>query len=145
MRERRKSNKNVDMTSPSTATPPTDVSPSTKAVTTPRGGSAKDISSSPLNLRITSSQGRPLFPNLPKHPKMPDTEGKKTAGFVKPEDDKKDYKWNSMAEMISAHVEELKERPPLGTPKEGTKQGDKVDGESQQTLQSKGKGKEKAI
>ncbi|KAI2616354.1 hypothetical protein GGR54DRAFT_243682 [Hypoxylon sp. NC1633] len=83
-------------------------------------------SSSPLSIRITGSQGRPLFPtfDLPLRP-APNSESANAAQQDTPgpssSDDslkeKQTYQFNSMVEMIKAHVEELKKRPLRGAPK----------------------------
>ncbi|KAI1460965.1 hypothetical protein F4805DRAFT_351100 [Annulohypoxylon moriforme] len=134
-------NEDVDMTSPSPVVSPAKAF--AKDFTPMRGDSPVVISSDLSNLRISGSHGQPLFPSLTKGPKMSGSSDKYVSSPFGLDDGKKNYTWNSMAEMISAHVEELKKRPPLGTPKdkEDAKQSDQRGGESQQTSIDKGKGK----
>ncbi|KAI2467782.1 hypothetical protein F4781DRAFT_400608 [Annulohypoxylon bovei var. microspora] len=137
--EDRQSSEDVDMTSPSPMSPRSEV-PEKDLRTSPDASSAV-ISSNLANLRISSSRG-PLFPTSTKSPTMADASDKNTSSPLEPsggqQDGKKAYRWNSMAEMIKAHIGELKARPPLGTPKEDTKQSGKGDGGSQQTSGSGG-------
>ncbi|KAI1091478.1 hypothetical protein F5B19DRAFT_458514 [Rostrohypoxylon terebratum] len=69
------------------------------------------------SLRITSFTGRPLFSRAEdRESPEPDYYG---ASPREPQSPRKrnnnGYTWNSMAEMIAAHVEELKKRPLRGT------------------------------
>ncbi|KAI1139969.1 hypothetical protein F5Y05DRAFT_380653 [Hypoxylon sp. FL0543] len=81
------------------------------------------VLSKPLTMRITGSQGQPLFPTsiLPVRFKASSkmaVAARKDSFSVSEGDDgiqkKRSYKYESMARMIDLHVEELKKRPPLG-------------------------------
>ncbi|KAI0900719.1 hypothetical protein F4806DRAFT_166189 [Annulohypoxylon nitens] len=75
------------------------------------------------DLRITSSTRQPLFSRAngseSSEPDYYRTSPQTTPRKRKDKSDnvKKGYTWNSMAEMIAAHVEELKKLPPRGTVK----------------------------
>ncbi|KAI1388647.1 uncharacterized protein F4822DRAFT_252480 [Hypoxylon trugodes] len=83
--------------------------------------------SNPINFRIQGLDGRPLFPDsaypLPlRTPERPQTDTEVQAGpsNASNESDMKEQnsapKFKDMIEMIQAHIEELKQRPPLDTP-----------------------------
>ncbi|KAI0843546.1 hypothetical protein F5Y06DRAFT_6250 [Hypoxylon sp. FL0890] len=97
-------------------------------------------SSQPLTMRISGSQGRPLFPTsaIPVRPKasseMADAARKNSFSLSEGEDNiqkKRSYKYDSMAQMIDSHVEELMKRPPLGESNGCTEKHSEGGGESQ--------------
>ncbi|KAI0882600.1 uncharacterized protein GGS22DRAFT_169827 [Annulohypoxylon maeteangense] len=137
----KRSNGDVGMTSTSTIAPSTE--DFARDLITERDDSSMAISSDLKNLRISSSRERPLFPRYTKDLEMSSASNTHVSNPSDVGGSKRKYTWNSMAEMISAHVEELKERPPLGTPKEDAKQIGKSGGGSQQISNSKGKEKAK--
>ncbi|OTA52508.1 hypothetical protein K449DRAFT_427170 [Hypoxylon sp. EC38] len=109
----------VEMTSPLSSSPTDEFSEDSK---TSQNDSSGDISK-PLTMRISGSQGRSLFPTStvslrPKaNSEMADATRKDSFSFSKDEggiQKKRRYKYESMAQMIEWHVEELKKRPPLG-------------------------------
>ncbi|KAI1408128.1 hypothetical protein F5Y13DRAFT_113302 [Hypoxylon sp. FL1857] len=99
--------------------------------------------SEPLTMRISGSEGRPLFPTSmiplrPKSTEMADTTTLKDAfnSFSLSESEggiqkKRVYKYESMAQMIDLHVEELKKRQPLGGPNGCTEKRSEGGGGSQ--------------
>lgn len=99
---------------------------STKKTVNPsqkRAPAPAPTSRSIADLRITSSTRQPLFSRTngseSSEPDYYRTSPQTTPRKRKDKSDnvKKGYTWNSMAEMIAAHVEELKKLPPRGTVK----------------------------
>ncbi|KAI1099635.1 hypothetical protein F4804DRAFT_337050 [Jackrogersella minutella] len=127
--------------------PSTDVKPLS-------GNSSAVPSSSPLKMRIRSSRGIPLFPTstaplsqqvnmssdsekdiaTPKDASNPEEE----ISIVKKKEEESTYKFKSMAEMIRAHIEELDQRPPLGSSKMSAEKDGEGVGKSQKKASSVG-------
>ncbi|KAI0142287.1 hypothetical protein F4776DRAFT_500667 [Hypoxylon sp. NC0597] len=112
------SDEDVEMTSP----PSSPADESSEDFKTSQNHSSGDFSK-PLTMRISGSQGRPLFPTstisvrLKTGSEMADAARKDSFGFAEGEggiQNNRRYKYESMAQMIDCHVEELKKRPPLG-------------------------------
>ncbi|KAI1781250.1 hypothetical protein F4818DRAFT_436442 [Hypoxylon cercidicola] len=80
--------------------------------------------SSPLKMRITSSQNKPLFPSAAT------LFGPKEAYGSEDEDRTRRYKFDSLAKMIDAHVEELREKPVRGISEDHTRNNCESDGAS---------------
>ncbi|XXG96934.1 hypothetical protein Hte_003225 [Hypoxylon texense] len=88
--------------------------------------------SSPLNIRVTSSRKNPLFPNAATHLEQREKDSDEIPN------EKRNYKFDSFAKMIDAHVEELKERPLRGISKDygdGTSRGEMMDIDDDVTME----------
>lgn len=73
------------------------------------------VESSPLSIRVTSCRKTPLFPNAASL-LGPREEGKDGIS-----NEKRHCKFDSLAKMIDAHVEELKKRPLRGISEDYTR------------------------